>query len=245
MNNQKINILGVDISAINMNDAINQLEYLIAEKRQSYICVCPNHTIMESQKDQKLRDVINSADIATPDGMSVVWASKLLGHHGVEQVAGTELMSVKKGYTHFYYGGTDGVPEKLAENMQQRFPNLKIAGTYSPPFRNLADDEDNAIVDMINNAKPDIVWVGLGMPKQELWIGEHLGRIKAPVMIGVGAAFDFLSGEKKRAPKWMQKAGLEWLFRLTQEPKRLWRRNLYHPVFFFMLFLQILGLKHF
>ena len=251
MNNQKINILGIDISATNMGDALSKIEHLILTKKQGYVCVCPNHTIMESQKDSKLRNIVNSADIATPDGMSIVWASKLLGHHEVKQVTGTELiiavsdLSEKKGYTHFYYGGADGIPEKLAENMQQIFPNLKIIGTHSPPFRNLADDEDNAIVDIINNANPDIVWVGLGMPKQELWIGEHFGRIKAPVMIGVGAAFDFLSGKKKRAPKWMQKAGLEWLFRLIQEPKRLWRRNLYHPIFFFRLFLQITGIKHF
>jgi N-acetylglucosaminyldiphosphoundecaprenol N-acetyl-beta-D-mannosaminyltransferase len=249
MVNKRINILGIDISAINMSDALSKIEHLIITKKQGYVCVCPNHTIMESQKDSKLRDIVNSADVATPDGMSIVWASRLLGHHEVEQVAGSELMiaisdlSAKKGYTHFYYGGDNSVPGKLAESIQQRFPNLKIVGTYSPPFRKLADDENNAIIDMINNTNPDIVWVGLGMPKQELWIGDHFGQIKAPVMIGVGAAFDFLSGKKKRAPKWVQKAGLEWLFRLIQEPKRLWRRNLYHPIFFFKLFLQILGIK--
>jgi len=129
--------------------------------------------------------------------------------------------------------------------MLKRFQNLKIVGTYSPPFRELTEEEDKAIIEMINNAKPDVVWVGLGMPKQELWIGKHFGLINAPIMIGVGAAFDFISGRKKRAPKWMQRMGLEWLYRLIQEPKRLWRRNLYHPIFFFKLFLQISGLKKF
>lgn len=248
---EKIDILGVGISKIDMKSALSQLERLILEKKKGYVCVCPNHTIMESQKNLKLRNIVNSADMATPDGMSVVLASRMLGHREVKQVTGTDLMlafsklSSEKGYKHFYYGGTYGVPEKLAENMVNRFPKLKIVGTYSPPFRKLTEEEDKAIVEMINNVKPDVVWVGLGMPKQELWIGEHFGMIDAPVMIGVGAAFDFISGKKKRAPKWMQKVGLEWLYRLLQEPKRLWRRNLYHPVFFFKLLLQVLGLKKF
>ncbi|MGB9598175.1 MAG: WecB/TagA/CpsF family glycosyltransferase, partial [Candidatus Poribacteria bacterium] len=196
-------------------------------------------------------NIVNSADIATPDGMSIVLASKMLGHREVKQVTGTDLMlafselSSEKGYTHFYYGGTAGVPEILAEKMIERFPKLKIVGTYSPPFRTLTEVEDKAVIEMINSTKPDVVWIGLGMPKQELWIGDHFGLIDAPIMIGVGAAFDFISGRKKRAPKWMQRVGLEWLYRLLQEPKRLWRRNLYHPVFFFNLFLQILGLKKF
>jgi len=248
---KKINILGVGISEIDMKSALSQMENLILEKKRGYICVCPNHTIMESQKDPKLRDIVNSADMATPDGMSIVLATKLLGHRKVNQVTGTDLMlafselSSKKGYTHFYYGGANGVPERLAEKMLKRFQNLKIVGTYSPPFRELTEEEDKAIIEMINNAKPDVVWVGLGMPKQELWIGKHFGLINAPIMIGVGAAFDFISGRKKRAPKWMQRMGLEWLYRLIQEPKRLWRRNLYHPIFFFKLFLQISGLKKF
>jgi len=246
---EKVNILGVGISAINMDDALQYLEYHIKAKTKNYICVCPNHTIMESQKNKRLLDIVNSANIATPDGMSVVWACKLLGYTKVKQVCGTELMlafselSVEKGYTHFYYGGADGVTEKLAEKMCQKFPELKVAGKYSPPFRPLTEAEDKTVIDMINRVNPDVVWIGLGMPKQELWMGEHFGRINAPLMIGVGAAFDFLSGIKERAPKWMQRTGLEWLFRLVQEPRRLWRRNLYHPIFFFKVFLQRIGMK--
>lgn len=248
---EKINILGIGISKIDMKLALSQMEKLILEKGKGYVCVCPNHTIMAGQKDPKLRKIVNSADMATPDGMSVVWASRLLGHREAKQVTGTDLMlafsklSSEKGYTHFYYGGANGVPEELAEKMTKKFPKLKIVGIYSPPFRDLTEEEDKAIVEMINNVKPDVVWVGLGMPKQELWIGDHLGLIDAPIMIGVGAAFDFISGNKKRAPKWMQKVGLEWLYRLLQEPKRLWRRNLYHPIFFFNLLLQVLGIKKF
>ncbi len=251
MESKKINILGIGISRIDMKSAVSQIEQLILEKKKGYVCVCPNHTIMESQKDPKLRKIVNSADIATPDGMSIVLASRILGHYEVKQVTGTDLMlafselSNEKGYTQFYYGGADDVPQKLAENMLKRFPKLKIVGGYSPPFRSLTTEEDKSIVEMINNVKPDVIWVGLGMPKQELWIGEHLGLIDTHVMIGVGAAFDFISGKKKRAPKWIQKIGFEWLYRLIQEPKRLWRRNLYHPLFFFELFLQILGFKNF
>jgi N-acetylglucosaminyldiphosphoundecaprenol N-acetyl-beta-D-mannosaminyltransferase len=246
---EKINILGVGISAINMDDALQSLEHYIKTKTKNYICVCPNHTIMESQKDKKLLDIVNSASMATPDGVSVVWSCKLLGYTKVEKVCGTELMlafsalSVEKDYTHFYYGGADGVSEKLAEVMCQKFPGLKVVETHSPPFRQLTEAEDKAVVDMINQVNPDVVWVGLGMPKQELWMGDHFGKINAPLMIGVGAAFDFLSGRKERAPKWMQHAGLEWLFRLVQEPRRLWRRNLYHPIFLYKVFLQRIGVK--
>jgi N-acetylglucosaminyldiphosphoundecaprenol N-acetyl-beta-D-mannosaminyltransferase len=232
-----------------MDDALQSLEHYIKTKTKNYICVCPNHTIMESQKDKKLLDIVNSANMATPDGVSVVWACKLLGYTKIEQVCGTELMlafsalSAEKGYTQFYYGGADGVSEKLVEVMCQKFPGLKVVGTHSPPFRQLTEAEDKAVIDMINRVNPDVVWVGLGMPKQELWMGEHFGRINAPIMIGVGAAFDFLSGRKERAPKWMQHAGLEWLFRLVQEPNRLWRRNLYHPIFLYKVFLQRIGVK--
>ena len=183
--------------------------------------------------------------------MSVVWACKFYGYSNVERVYGPDLMlafsdlAAEKGYTNFFYGGAEGVPEELAEILCQRFPGLKVVGTYSPPFRPLTPEEDKVIVETINQANPDVVWVGLGMPKQELWMGEHLGRIAASIMVGVGAAFDFLSGRKEWAPRWMQRNGLEWLFRLLHEPSRLWRRNLYHPLFFYNVLLQRAGIKHF
>ena len=248
---EKINILGVGISAINMNDALQQMEHWIRTKEQHYICVCPNQTIMESLKNEELRRILNSAGLATPDGMSVVWSCKLYGNSYIEQVCGSDLMlafsaaSAKRGYTNFFYGGTDRVLEQLAKKLCEMFPGLKVVGTYSPPFRPLTEAEDKAVIEMINQANPDVVWVGLGAPKQECWMAEHIGRITAPVMVGVGAAFDFLSGQKKRAPRWMQHNGLEWLFRLLQEPRRLWRRNLYHPLFFYNLLLQWTGLKQF
>jgi len=153
--------------------------------------------------------------------------------------------SLQGGYRHFLYGGAPGVPELLARRLQERYPGLRIVGTYSPPFRPLTPEEDAEVVERINRARPDIVWVGLGTPKQELWMAEHVAKLQNPVMIGVGAAFDFHAGIKRQAPRWMQKHGLEWLFRLSQEPQRLWKRYLPNiPAFFFLLALQKLGLRH-
>ena len=207
-------------------------EPCIKSKKQRYVCVTPVHLVMAAQKDPGLREILNNSGLTTPDGMPLVWVGKLLGHHTIDRVYGPDLMinfsalADAAGYTNFYYGGGPGIAEKLAEKLGQRFPGLKVVGTYSPPFRPLTPEEDQQIVDMINEADPDVLWVGLGAPKQDKWMAEHKGRIKAPVMVGVGAAFDFLSGQKKQAPGWMQRNGLEWLFRLTSEPKRLWRRYL-------------------
>jgi len=154
--------------------------------------------------------------------------------------------SVSAGYCHFFYGGAAGVPEQLAAMLQKRFPGLQVVGTYSPPFRSLTPKEDEQIVRMINEAEPDIVWVGLSTPKQERWMAEHVGRLVAPVLIGVGAAFDFLSGRKRQAPRWMQRAGLEWLFRLLSEPRRLWRRYLVNnPLFIILVLLQMAGVRRY
>jgi N-acetylglucosaminyldiphosphoundecaprenol N-acetyl-beta-D-mannosaminyltransferase len=184
--------------------------------------------------------------------MPLVWLSRLQGFHHVERVYGPDLMLAlcerlaAKGYRHFFYGGAEGVPEQLASVLQKRFPGLQVAGTFSPPFRSLTADEDDRIVQMINAAAPDIVWVGLSTPKQERWMAGHRERLTAPVLIGVGAAFDFLTGRKPQAPRWMQRAGLEWLFRLLTEPRRLWRRYLINnPLFVALVVLQALGVRRY
>ena len=246
----KINILGVRISAINMDRALQQMERWINAEGHHYICVCPNHTIMESQKDKKLHHIVNSSGLATPDGMSVVWACKFFGHPNIERVYGPDLMlalcqlSAQTGYSHYFYGGASGVPELLAERLTARFPGLKVAGSFSPPFRPLTSKEDTEIAARINAAAPDVVWVGLGTPKQDLWMAAHRSRLDASVLIGVGAAFDFHTGRQKQAPRWMQRNGLEWLFRLVQEPRRLWCRYLvYNPLFVALVFAQAVGLR--
>jgi N-acetylglucosaminyldiphosphoundecaprenol N-acetyl-beta-D-mannosaminyltransferase len=152
--------------------------------------------------------------------------------------------SVSKGYRHFLYGGSEEALEQLASNLQQRFPGIQVVGKYSPPFRPLTDEEDNQVVQMINETNPDIVWVGLSTPKQERWMASHMRRLTAPVLLGVGAAFDFHAGLKKQAPQWMQRSGLEWLFRLATEPRRLGPRYLVNnPLFVLLVLKQMLGIK--
>lgn len=249
---ERANILGVRVSAINMKQALKILDDWITRRRQRYVCITGVHGVIESQQDKGLRQIHNAAGLVTPDGMPLVWLSRIQGFSHVERVYGPDLMlalceqSILKGYKHFLYGGAEGVPEKLESNLRQRFPGLQIVGTYSPPFRVLTHEEDEEIVRMINETDPDIVWVGLSTPKQERWMAAHVGRLTAPVLIGVGAAFDFHAGLKRQAPRWMQRNGLEWLFRLITEPKRLWRRYLINnPLFIVLVLRQLLGLRRY
>jgi N-acetylglucosaminyldiphosphoundecaprenol N-acetyl-beta-D-mannosaminyltransferase len=248
----RVNILGVGISAINIDIALDLIETWIAHRESLYICVTPVHSVMECQRDPELRRICNASGMTTPDGMPLVWLCRLNGHRHVDRVYGPDLMlalcerSVTGGYRHFFYGGAEGVSEQLAANLQLRFPGLVIAGTYFPPFRPLTPEEDDQVVGMINETSPDVVWVGLGSPKQERWMAAHVGRVEAPTLIGVGAAFDFLTGRKRQAPRWMQRSGLEWLFRLLTEPRRLWRRYLVNnPLFVLLVLTQALGLRRY
>ena len=248
----RVNILGVGISAINMDTAMDTIEGWITHGDPSYVCVTPVHSLMEYRRDPDLRRICSASGLTTPDGMPLVWVCRLKGHRHVERVYGPDLMlalcerSATRGYRHFFYGGAEGVPEQLAANLQHRFPGLAVAGTYSPPFRPLTAEEDDQAVDMINGTNPDVVWIGLGSPKQERWMASHAGHVKAPAIIGVGAAFDFLTGRKRQAPHWMQRSGLEWLFRLLTEPRRLWRRYLVNnPLFVLLVLGQALGLRRY
>jgi N-acetylglucosaminyldiphosphoundecaprenol N-acetyl-beta-D-mannosaminyltransferase len=249
---ERVNILGVRVSAINMAQALSIIDGWIARRQQHYVCVSGVHGVMESQRDEDLRRIHNDAGLVTPDGMPLVWLSRLHGHAHVERVYGPDLMlalsehSLAKGYKHFFYGGGEGVHERLTSNLRHRFSGLRVVGGYCPPFRPLSSAEDEQIVETINEADPDIVWVGLSTPKQERWMVEHVGRLTAPVMIGVGAAFDFHAGLKKQAPRWMQRSGLEWLFRLVTEPRRLWRRYLVNnPLFVLLVLRQALGFNRY
>jgi N-acetylglucosaminyldiphosphoundecaprenol N-acetyl-beta-D-mannosaminyltransferase len=233
LQHDRVDICGVRISAINLDDAVATIEHWIGDNSRNYVCITGAHGVMESRRDQRLRRIHNEAGMVTPDGMPLVWFSQLSGKGRTERVCGCDLMrkmtavSQLRGYRQFYYGGADGVAEKLKHVLIASHPGLKVAGTLCPPFRELTPQEDQAVVDAINEARPDILWLGLSTPKQEHWMASHLGRVEVPVMIGVGAAFDFLAGTKRRAPLWMQRNGLEWLFRLGSEPRRLWRRYAY------------------
>jgi N-acetylglucosaminyldiphosphoundecaprenol N-acetyl-beta-D-mannosaminyltransferase len=214
-----------------MPAALSEIERWITDGEQHYVCVTGVHGVMECQRDPELRGIHNRSGLTTPDGMPMVWAGRYAGAR-ISRVYGPDLMlalcavAAERGWRHYFYGGGDGTPERLADRLRERFPALRVVGTCSPPFRPLTEEEDAAIVQAINGASPDIVWVGLSTPKQERWMANHVGRVRAPVLIGVGAAFDIHAGTLAQAPRWMQRSGLEWLYRLIREPRRLWKRYL-------------------
>lgn len=240
------NILGVNVSIVHMEKVLRAIEKYIAAKQQRYICVTPLHSIMDCYDRPELIPIFNNSGITTPDGMGVVFAMRILGHRTVDRVYGPDLMeavcqlSTEKGYTHYFYGGAPGIPEQLAKVLRSRFGELDVRGTYSPPYRPLTETEDIEIIEKINQANPDVLWIGISSPKQEQWMADHLGKINAPVMIGVGAAFDFLSGNKRQAPRFIQRSGLEWIYRLVQEPRRLWGRYCKYPRFGLLFVHQLL-----
>jgi N-acetylglucosaminyldiphosphoundecaprenol N-acetyl-beta-D-mannosaminyltransferase len=248
----KVNILGVGINAMTMSQALAQISAWIDNRSPHYVSVCAVHTIIECQRSMAMRQAVNGAGLATPDGMPLVWLGRWLSQVEVNRVYGPDLMlalcelSARRGYTHYFYGGAAGVAERLAQALQQRVPGLKVAGSYSPPFRPQVSLEASETIAQINASDPDIIWVGLGTPKQDLWMAAHRPLLKAPVIIGIGAAFDFHTGRIPQAPHWMQRNGLEWLFRLWQEPRRLWYRYLvYNPLFILLVLAQTFGLKRY
>lgn len=247
----RVNILGVNVSAVTLEAVLDTMGEWITRQERRYVCVTPAHSIMDCHGDALLRRVFNTSGLTTPDGMAIVWLLRLRGHRNVGRVYGPDLLaaacerSSTTRWRHFFCGGADGVPQQLAVRLTERYPTLAVAGTAAPPFRALSAAEDQQVVDAINESRPDIVWVGLGSPKQERWMGAHLGRVEAPVMIGVGAAFDYLSGRKRQAPRWVQRSGLEWLFRWMSEPRRLAGRYSRYPSFVALAAAQLLGLRRF
>ena len=243
------NILGVGISAVNMRISVATIEKWLQNREQNYVLNIPAHLIVDAQRDPELRRVINRAGLVNPDGMPVAWILRMMGFRQVDRVYGPDLMlamcerSLERGYRHFLYGGwPPEVTGRLAARLRERFPGLRIVGEHTPPFRPLTPEEDQAEIEKINAADPDIVWCGLGAQKEEYWTSRHIGKVNATVLIGVGAAFDFHSGTKKQAPRWMMRSGLEWFFRLLTEPRRLWKRYLLgNPEFLALVLRQALG----
>ena len=247
----KINVLGVGLGAVNLEQAVDSICQQIRDRERGYICLAPAHSVMDCYRDPRLREIFNRSAMVAPDGMSMVWLAKLSGHGHVRRVYGPDLMlalcsaSLRDGFSHYFYGGEEGAARELASRLKARFPGLRVAGTFSPPFREFTTTEDKEIVRRMNAASPELVWVGLGSGKQERWMADHRDRLEAPVLIGVGAAFDFLAGLKPQAPRWMQRSGLEWLFRLGSEPRRLWPRYRKYPLFLILVAAQRLGLRHY
>ena len=248
----RVNVLGVGVSSINMPMAVDAITAAIRERRKGYVCITGVHGVMESQRNPELKRIHNDAFLVTPDGMPMVWLNKLRGKRFVERVYGPDLMleicgiSVERRFRHFFYGGTNGVTRRLKQSLESRFPGLEIVGTYEPPFRPLSATEEAELTCLVDKVRPDIVWVGISTPKQERFMAEYLAKLNTVLMIGVGAAFDMHSGEKKQCPRWLQRSGLEWFYRLCQEPRRLWRRYVANnPAFVALTICQFLGLKKF
>ncbi|MEO1265855.1 MAG: WecB/TagA/CpsF family glycosyltransferase, partial [Pseudomonadota bacterium] len=229
---QRINILGVPVSVVDMTTAIERIGGWIARKEARYVCVSDVHSVMRGHDDPDHMAALADADMVTPDGTPLVWVSRLRGNTEIRRVCGPDLMleickaSEASGWRHYFYGGTEATGASLSEKLATYYPGLNICGSYAPPFRPLSAEETEAALDHIRASRADIVWVSLGCPKQERWMHEMSARLPGMTLIGVGAAFDFHSGNVKRAPVWMQRNGLEWLHRLMSEPRRLWRRYL-------------------
>jgi N-acetylglucosaminyldiphosphoundecaprenol N-acetyl-beta-D-mannosaminyltransferase len=245
-----VNVLGVAVSPINMQIALDRIARALEKREKGYICVTGVHGISEAQSDKEFRQILNGAFLCTPDGMPLVWVGRLQGQQHMDRVYGPDLMlavlqlSEKIGWRHFFYGGANGTVAALRQKMLKKFPKLQIAGTFEPPFRPLSLVEEAKLRDDIRWAKPDIMWIGLSTPKQERFMAEFSPKLDATLMVGVGAAFDFHAGKSRQAPRWMQRSGLEWFFRLCSEPRRLGGRYMKNnPLFILRIACQFARLK--
>jgi N-acetylglucosaminyldiphosphoundecaprenol N-acetyl-beta-D-mannosaminyltransferase len=228
----RVDVLGIHVSVTNLDHTVATFGRWIADDERQLVCVTDMNAVLHARADERLTDVYNTAGLTVPDGMPLVWAGKKAGFERMDRVAGPDLLervmaeAAERGWTQYFYGGAEGVAGELRDTFEERHPALKVVGSECPPYRPLTEAEDAAVVARMNEARPDIIWVGLGAPKQERWMADHRDRLNASILIGVGAAFDFHTGRLDRAPLWMQKSGLEWSYRLYKEPKRLWRRYL-------------------
>ncbi|MFS0821577.1 WecB/TagA/CpsF family glycosyltransferase [Bacillus sp. 1P02SD] len=249
---RKVEMFNIEFDNIDFDGLFSFFEDAIVNEKKTYLVTCNVDHIMNVQKDSKFREIYNNADLIVADGVPVVWASKLLGNPLKEKISGSDIIPklanklVEKNYSLFFLGADEGVAAKAAENLKENYPKIKVVGTYSPSYGfEKNEGEIKRIIEMINNSKPDLLFVGVGSPKQEKWIYKYYQDLQVPVSIGVGATFDFLAGNVKRAPLFMQKSGLEWFWRLIQEPKRLWKRYLVNDSKFIILFINELIKKMF
>jgi N-acetylglucosaminyldiphosphoundecaprenol N-acetyl-beta-D-mannosaminyltransferase len=247
---QLINVLGIPVDVLTIDQALTQIGSILREGTKGYVCAIGVHGVMEARRDSELAAAFAGASMAIPDGMPMAWVGRWQGHRGMERVAGPDLMREMllreefSDYTHFFYGGAKGVAEQLAANFRRLSPGCKIVGTYTPPFRDLTPDEERELVRIINRANPDMIWVGIGSPKQDKFMRRFLPQSEVRLMFGVGAAFDFHTGRIRDCAPWVKRAGLQWLHRLAQDPKRLWWRYLRNnPLFLWHITLQLTGLR--
>jgi N-acetylglucosaminyldiphosphoundecaprenol N-acetyl-beta-D-mannosaminyltransferase len=229
-----VRILGSRVHLISPSRTVDHIESWIRmpDGRCRQAIVTGFHGLLEAHKSPRIHSILNNADLWVPDGIAPIWLARLRGHRNVDRAPGAEIMfeflrrAHENGYSSYFYGDTEETLAALCEKIERDYPGHRIAGAYSPPFRRLTDTEETEIVERINAARPDILWIALGMPKQDIWIHERLARLKMPVAIGVGAAFAFVAGTVPRCPQWMGRAGFEWVYRFFKEPRKLWRRDM-------------------
>jgi N-acetylglucosaminyldiphosphoundecaprenol N-acetyl-beta-D-mannosaminyltransferase len=246
----KTKIALVEISKCNLQETLDLFCSFIDNNKKKRICVTPVNNLVWANRNKKLLDLYNTSDMNLPDGVPLLWASKFLKDPIKGRVTGLDLLPAfsaiaeKKNYSFFLLGAKEGVAQSLSEKLREKHPSLKIVGVYSPPFaERFSDEENEKMIEMINKVKPNVLWVSLTAPKQDYWIQKHITRLDTNIAVGVGGAFEVTAGIIKRAPRWMQKNGLEWLYRFFQEPRRLFRRYFIEaPKFFYLIFLQKLGL---
>ena len=247
----RVNVLGVGIHAVSPSSVLEVLlPQAPAPYPRGYVCVTGVHGVMEAQRDKDFLRILNESMLTVPDGMPTVWIGRAKGHRGMSRVYGPTLLldvcrrSATTGHSHFFYGGGPGVADELARRLTERFPGLRVVGTFTPPFRPLNEAEEEDLVRRVAEERPDFLWVGLSTPKQERFMAAYQGRLAAGVMLGVGAAFDMHSGRTRQAPRWVQRSGLEWLFRMLQEPRRLfWRYARNNPAFVVRALMQLTGIR--
>lgn len=243
----RADVLGVGVHAINMPQAVATIDGAIRNRQKGYVCVTGVHGVMEAQSDSEFKNILNNSLLTTPDGMPTVWVGRMQGFQHMDRVYGPDLMleicrlSADRGYTHFFYGGNEGIAERLADSLSRRYQNLNVVGVATPPFRPLNPTEEESLRQQVNKVRPDFMWVGLSTPKQERFMAKHIAGLDCTLMLGVGAAFDIHTGVTKDPPQWVKRAGLQWFYRFLQEPRRLWRRYLINnPKFIFKIALQVM-----
>jgi N-acetylglucosaminyldiphosphoundecaprenol N-acetyl-beta-D-mannosaminyltransferase len=245
-------ILGVKVSAIDLPRAVDMAGQWIDAENRGYLCVTGVHGVMEAQSDSVFRNILNHAFMNAPDGMPLSWVGHLQGLADMDRVFGPDLLtelcklSVQKGYRQFLYGGEPGVADLLKEALETRFPGLQVVGTYTPPFRDLTSEEEDEVLKLVQESKPHILWVGISTPKQERFMAHYVDRLQVPLLVGVGAAFDYHTGRLRDCSNWIKRSGLQWLHRLLQDPKRLWKRYLRNnPAFLWKIALQTSGMRRY
>lgn len=241
-------VLGVRISAVNMQSAVRLAEALIERRKPGYVCLSGVHGVMEAKRDPDLLEILNRAALNLPDGMPMTWIGRLQGLRQIDRVFGPDFMtamcklSASRGYKNYLFGGKPGVAEELRDRLRKQFPDLKVVGTFTPPFRPMNPDEERKLIADVTRLKPQVLWVGLSTPRQERFMAQMASLLQVPLMVGVGAAFDYHTGKIRDCPNWVKRAGMQWLDRLLQDPKHLWKRYLRNnPAFMWHIALQLAG----